>query len=189
MGYQTYTTEALVCGTWNKNTADKSYLLFTKVAGMLYADARSVREEKSKQRFALQDFSYIRVSLVRGKQNWRIGSVEALRNHYKVAATKEARGSVVDLYRFLRRFYNGEEPMPELFDYLLRRFSDLENTNNRELDELVTKLHILAILGYVNRSQIPESIQDGIRAQVEITEVVQKKINKLIEQATTSSQL
>lgn len=56
MAYETYTTEALVCGTFNRNTADRSYLLFTREAGMLYADARSVREERSRQRYALRTF-------------------------------------------------------------------------------------------------------------------------------------
>ena len=48
MSYQTYITEALIVGSFDSNTADKSYLLFTKSAGMLYASARSVREEDRK---------------------------------------------------------------------------------------------------------------------------------------------
>ena len=63
MSYQTYTTEALVCGTYDRNTADRSYRLFARELGMLFADARSVRLEKSRQRMALSDFSLVRVSL------------------------------------------------------------------------------------------------------------------------------
>ena len=72
MSYQTYITDAVVVGSYASNTADKSYLLFTKRAGMLYATARSVREERSKQRYALQDFSHITVTLVKGKGGWCI---------------------------------------------------------------------------------------------------------------------
>lgn len=82
MAYVTYTTDAIVCGTYDRNTADRSYRLFTRELGMLYADARSVRLEKSKQRQALQDFSLIKVSLVKGKAGWKIGSVSEVQNYY-----------------------------------------------------------------------------------------------------------
>ena len=80
MAYATYTTQALVCGTFDRNTADRSYRLFTREFGMVWADARSVRLEKSKQRSALTDFSVVRISLVRGKAGWKIGSVIAQQN-------------------------------------------------------------------------------------------------------------
>ena len=104
MSYQTYTTEALVCGSFLHNTADKVFLLFTREAGMLYATAKSVREERSKQRFALQDFSLINVSLIKGKQGWRVGSVEAEVNYFTKSEERLARGSVVLLFKTLRRF-------------------------------------------------------------------------------------
>ena len=125
MAYATYTTKALVCGTFNRNTADRSYLLFTREAGMLYADARSVREERSRQRYALQDFSLVRVSLVKGKQSWKVGSIEAQKNYYSLAVENETRGSVVSLFRLLRRFVNCEEAAPELFYYVTEAFYEL----------------------------------------------------------------
>lgn len=191
MSYQTYTTDALVCGTWAKNTADKSYLLFTQVAGMLYADARSVREEKSKQRYALQDFSLIRVSLVRGKQNWRIGSVQALSNPFLQSHSKASRGSVVRLLKFLRRFYNGEEPAPDLFEYIIERLNYLAaDVKNRQQIELVTELHILTLLGYVDSSRIPNVVKDGILdSDTVLSTASLQTISRLVEHATNSSQL
>ena len=38
---------------------------------MVLAAARSVREEKSRQRYALQEFALVRVSLIKGKSGWR----------------------------------------------------------------------------------------------------------------------
>jgi recombinational DNA repair protein (RecF pathway) len=119
MSYQTYHTEALVCGSYHNNTADKSFLLFTKRAGMLYASARSVREEKSKQRYALQDFSLITVTLIKGKTGWRIGSVETEGNVFGNALSRQSRGSVVRVLKLVRRFVAGEEPHPELYDELV----------------------------------------------------------------------
>ncbi|NCT02001.1 hypothetical protein GW766_01975 [Candidatus Parcubacteria bacterium] len=160
MAYETYTTEALVCGTFNRNTADRSFLLFTKEAGMLYADARSIREERSKQRYALQEFSLLRVSLIKGKRGWKIGSVEAMRNYYHDALDREARGSVVNLHRLLRRFMKGEECDVHLFEYVQ---SGLEvvavAVANRQFVEAVVAVTVLSFLGYVNKNQIPETLR------------------------------
>ncbi len=161
MSYATYTTDALVCGSWKRNTADGSYLLFTREAGMLYADARSVREERSKQRYALQDFSLVRVSLVKGKRGWKIGSVESKRNFFSEADTKEARGSVVALFKFLRRFLRGEEPAFELYDLVASSLPlFLEDAKNREWLERVIETRILLTLGYVDPKEVPPFIRE-----------------------------
>ena len=115
MSYIVYTTEAIVCGSFLSNTADKTFLLFTKTAGMLYASARSVREERSRQRYALQDFSVITVSLIKGKSGWRIGSVDGEQNLFAQATSREARGSIVRVLKLIRRYVQGEEAHPEFF--------------------------------------------------------------------------
>jgi recombinational DNA repair protein (RecF pathway) len=108
MSYKTYTTEAIVCGSRVNNTSDKSYLLFTRDAGMLWASAKSVREERSRQRYALQDFTLIKVSLVRGKSGWRIGSAEGEVNYFTAAQSQAARASVSGVIKLLRQFVRGE---------------------------------------------------------------------------------
>lgn len=160
MAYETYTTEALVCGTFDRNTADRSFLLFTREAGMLYADARSVREERSRQRYALQDFSLLRVSLVKGKRGWRVGSIEPIKNYYHDAVDKAARGSVVQLGRLLRRFLKGEEVHTRLFDYVREALEVLRtDPTKRPFVELVITVEILGFLGYVDANQVPEELR------------------------------
>jgi recombinational DNA repair protein (RecF pathway) len=151
MSYIVYTSEAIVCGSFLSNTADKTFLLFTKSAGMVYASARSVREERSRQRYALQDFSVIQVSLIRGKAGWRIGSVEGEQNIFGVAASREARGSVVRVLKLMRRYVQGEEPHPALYDeckdalvYLAR-----PDITRRVLAEEIITARILYQLGYM----------------------------------------
>lgn len=151
MAYQTYTTEAVVCGSYERHGADKQFRLFTKDAGMLYAMARSVREERSKQRYALQHFSYVQVSLVRGKSGWRIGSVEAERNLFSNAHSRAARTVVVGTVRLLNQFLQGEDPHPEVFEDTRRciEFALLES--EVEANKLLTlyELRLLERLGYV----------------------------------------
>ena len=151
MAYSTYTTEAIVCGSRDSNTSDRSYLLFTERAGMLWASARSVRTEKSKQRYALVDFSVIRVSLVRGKSAWRIGCVESLINPFMQSDSRQARAFVQLVVRSLRRFLHGEESAPAVFVdakaalQLATKEQDFEELGN------IYTLRLLEKLGYVNQ--------------------------------------
>lgn len=150
MSYKTYTTEAIVCGSSHTHTSDRSYLLFTKEAGMVWATARSVREERSKQRYALQDFSRIRVSLVKGKSGWRIGSVEAQGNPFMEAESREKRTLVNYIVRQLRRYVHGEVELPRVFDDadLLLTKDSLAQFEGERLQQLFS-LRLLAHLGYV----------------------------------------
>lgn len=151
MAYQTYITEALVCGSKTSNTSDKSFLLFTRDGGMLYAAARSVREERSKQRYALQDFSLVRVSLVRGKSGWRVGSVENEFNAFlRSGVARPARASLLRIVKLLRQFVHGEEAHPELFDDVRAAVRALAagTGDAANIGEIFT-LRLLHKLGYI----------------------------------------
>ena len=191
MAYATYTTDALVCGTFNKNTADRSYLLFTRDAGMLYADARSVREERSKQRFSLTDFSLIRVSLVKGKAGWKIGSVSVSQNFYNEAADKAARGSVVSLFRALRRFLSGEEPEKNLFAFVVEGLETLAGeVEYRAFLEQAIAVRVLAYLGYVDAAKLPAELSEDRPAELANQEPIhEKSLENLYTQAVEASHL
>lgn len=192
MSYVTYTTEALVCGSFEQNTADKSFLLFTRDNGMLFATAKSVREEFSKQRMALQDFSRIRVSLVKGKAGWRIGSVECTQNDFSEATNRETRGSVVLLYRLLRRFIKGEEASSELYDFVIESLETLTKPQkNRKLVDLYVETQLLLLLGYVAEESLPTLFTEHTIATIgEVeNEALTAQLEVLIGKATESSHL
>lgn len=151
MSYKTYTTEAIVCGSRANNTSDKSFLLFTRDSGMLWASAKSVREERSKQRFALQEFSLVRVSLVRGKSGWRIGSAESERNYFADSATKEARVVVTGVVKLLRQFLHGELNHPGVFEDAKNALSASASIAPSEATQIIDlfAFRLLYRLGYV----------------------------------------
>jgi recombinational DNA repair protein (RecF pathway) len=192
MAYVTYTTDALVCGTFDRNTADRSYRLFTRELGMLYADARSVRIEASKQRQALQDFSLIRVSLVKGKGGWKIGSVTETKNYYSTASNQAARGSVVKVIRLVRRFVAGEEMHVSLFDECVTalEFFSRQHTD-RKCYEHIFMQRVLAELGYIKLSDVPKDIAAVPLAELSSDVVCthDKAIALSIERAQNASQL
>lgn len=192
MGYVTYTTQAIVCGTYDRNTADRSYRLFTRELGMLYANARSVRKEESKQRQALADFSHIKVSLVKGKGGWKIGSVVEIKNYYGHAVDQAARGSVVKIIRLIRRFVTGEETQVDLFDEYIRALDFFaEERVERKCFEHVFVQRILAQLGYIKSSDVPEQFREIALASIATDEVCirDKAIAHSIERAQNASQL
>lgn len=140
-----------MCGSRDSYTSDRSYLLFTEAAGMLWASARSVRMEKSKQRYALVDFSLIRVSLVKGKGGWRIGSVEATSNPFMEANERRARAGIQKVVKLLRRFLTGEEPQFNIYHDAVMALSCLalaEQDDATDLEDQFT-LRTLYNLGYI----------------------------------------
>lgn len=157
MAYTTYTTTAIVCGSKASNTSDRSYLLFTREAGMVWATARSVREERSRQRYALQECSCINVSLVKGKAGWRIGSVEALGNSFVGSGSRSGRTGVVAVVKFLRRFVHGEVVLPEVVDdamAVMQRIAATEEAESMERLVTIFELRALYQLGYVARQEL-----------------------------------
>lgn len=160
MAYATYTTEAIVCGSKNSMTSDKSYLLFTRGAGMLWASARSVRMEKSKQRYALQEFSIIRVSLVKGRGGWRIGSVEAVSNPFMEALSRKARSGVHGVMKLLRRFVHGEHAHQELYADTVLALSCMSLADESDIVDLqdMFTLRLLHILGYVAPNKLYDEL-------------------------------
>jgi recombinational DNA repair protein (RecF pathway) len=192
MAYVTYTTEAIVCGTYDRNTADRSYRLFTRDLGMLYADARSVRKESSLQRMALQDFSRIKVSLIKGKGGWKIGSVIEIVNYYGSACDQSARGSVVKILRLLRRFLTGEETNVDLFDeYIAALEFFVTDCTDRKCYEHIFIQRILAKLGYIKSGDVPELFKNLSLRTLDKESVCEhdKAIAFSIERAQNASQL
>jgi recombinational DNA repair protein (RecF pathway) len=151
MSYQTYITDAVVLQSYDSNTADRTYRLFTRHAGLVIATAKSVREERSRQRYALQDFSYSTVSLIRGKAGWRIGSVESQRNFFLETSHRAIRKSILNMCRTIRQYVHGEEPHPELFATTLEGLVQMTDVSHaaREAWEACYTARILALLGYV----------------------------------------
>ncbi len=160
MAYQTYITEALVCGVFDNNTSDRTFLLFTKEAGMLYAHAKSVREEKSKQRDALQVASHIRVTLVRGKSGWKIAGTEPLQKFYARTKTREERALVRNVILLLRRVIQGEIAQSTIFNDIVSVFGH-DISIPPDMCERIVTLRTLYTLGYIAPAPIYDALVQG----------------------------
>lgn len=168
--YRVYTTQALVCGAFDSMTADRTVQFFTRDAGMLYAAVKSVREERSKQRYGLTEFSILTVSLIRGKAGWRITGVEPLTNVFTQLKTREQRAYVRNIVRFLKRMVRGEESVRALFDIVAEALVRAAHEENLERAEREFMHRACALLGYLPHKDV------GALTDVELTYDIEKAL-------------
>lgn len=165
-------TDCFVLKSSASGEANKQLDLFTKEFGFIRATAQGLRYLKSKLRYSLTDFSYTRVSLVRGKEYWRVTTASKIGDASFDIPSKDARESLFRIFALLRRLLQGEDAHPELFELVLSAFTYLKNLSEKDVDsqikasaiEELTVLRILSLLGYVK--DVPE-----LRSFVETNEL------------------
>lgn len=152
--YHLYHTRAFVLASTPSGEAHKFFTLFTEELGLVTASATSVREERSKLRYGLQDFSLSEVTLVRGRENWRLANAELIENLYAVFREEpETSAMFRRIFRLLRRLLPGEEKNMQLFSTLLQALHFLKESKGSAegaaLVEIVLVLRLLFLLGYL----------------------------------------
>ena len=149
-----YSTECIVLGGVDSGEGSKYISLFTKDIGLVRAVAKSVREEKSKLRYCLQDFSCTYATLVRGKEVWRItGAEERYNLHNELKGESEKIFTITQILNLLQRLVHGEEKNEYLFDTLSCGFEFIK-TEKMDRDALknfehLVVLRVLYSLGYI----------------------------------------
>jgi DNA repair protein RecO (recombination protein O) len=191
--YHIYHTEGLILGSRNYGEAGKCYYIFTRDLGMIYASASGVRKMSSKLRFVLQDFSYIKVDLVRGKDFWRVTSASKTNLLEDISKRPETLQVVHNLARLLRRLLQGEDANPELFADLIKGLAILEKTKEKsEIAniEVVLVLRSLSHLGYIGGEDLEELIKSPFEEEM-VFQAVKKRpeILKQINQALKETHL
>ena len=162
-----YHTEGLILGSKNSGEAGKYYSIFTRDLGMIYASASGVRKISSKLRFVLQDFSYVKIDLVEGRDFWRVTSASKTNLLEKIAKNKDTFEIFYNIGNLLKRLLAGVEPNQALFADLVSGLSLLEKKENQDdlrNIEVIIVLRILNNLGYIGGN---ETLQDLIKSPLE----------------------
>lgn len=186
-----YHTEGLILGSKNFGEAGKYYSIFTRELGMIYASASGVRKMSSKLRFVLQDFSYIKVDLVQGRDFWRVTSASKTNMLEQISKNKETFGVFSNIANLLKRLLAGVEPNESLFADLINGLSILEKVEKREdlsNIEVIIVLRILHNLGYIGGGEKLQSLVKSPFEQDLIFEVSKsrtellRQINKALKE-------
>lgn len=169
--------------------------IYTLEYGLVYAQAQGIRLNKSKLRFALQDLSYAKIDLVRGRDVWRVTSATPI-NSFAYARTDM--GSIALMLRvskLIERLCNGEEGNRDVFADIIQSFMVLDSESvaveTREALELHLVLRILNQLGYIGDNKDLVNYLDGGFESEKAKEVLfnKKSIVMAINQALRESQL
>jgi DNA repair protein RecO (recombination protein O) len=142
-------TDCFILKSTPSGEANKQLDIFTRNFGLIRATAQGVRYLKSKLRYSLTDFAAAHVSLVRGKEFWRITTASKLADGTTDLPSKEGREALYRIFALLRRLLQGEEAHPELFELVEKAFDALKQQKPAPAIEGLSVLRILYMLGYV----------------------------------------
>jgi recombinational DNA repair protein (RecF pathway) len=168
-----YHTEGIILGSRNSGEAGRYYHIFTRDLGMITASAQGVRKVSSKLRFVLQDFAYLKIDLVQGKNIFRITNASKTNLLEQITKKSETFEVFANIAHLLKRLLAGVEPNEALFVDLLLGLSILEKTGEKKLTsfhnnskiskdlrniEAVIVLRILNNLGYIGENEISQNL-------------------------------
>lgn len=179
-----YHTEGIILGSRNYGEAGKCYYIFTRDLGLVFASAQGVRKMSSKLRFVLQDYAYVKIDFVRGKDFWRITSASKTNELERLVEKKEAFLIFVNIAKLLKRLLAGEDPNQDLFGDVLHGLYILEkSTTTEELQniEIILVLRILNNLGYVGGNKNLENFVKSPLEKELVFEISKNKKNVLSE--------
>jgi DNA repair protein RecO (recombination protein O) len=193
MSHKIYHTEGFVIAGSNYGEANRYLSIFTRDFGLVYASAQSLRKATSKLRFSLQDFSYSKIDLVRGKEIWRVTNAKKISGYEKFNKNLESIKMLANIFRLIKRLCHGEEENPELFLYLQEIYSFLEKEELSVEDiknfECISVLKILHCLGYIGDAKnlsifVSNNISHSMLGQAKtVRRVLIEEINKSLRES------
>lgn len=168
-----HTTEAFILQAYPQGESNKVYKLLTRELGLLYAHGQSVRELKSRNRYALQTGEMSEITLVRGRETWRITGAQTGSEKTIPLAQQIYKKRILHL---IGRMVPIEDTSEQLFDVLKSGNSAFHAFGEQyaSLIEVVTVLRLLDILGYVARPLSDPLIEDFLGTTAFSMELVEQ---------------
>ncbi len=144
MAIEKYTTKCIILDAYDQGEHDKAYKVFTREFGLLICQAKSVRKLESKLRSHMLPRSVSLITLVQGKEVWRL-----------VGAEKEMVESpyIHEVTTLLKRFVRGEGAHKSLYDRVIA-FLDTEEQYDEQTVRLLLYYILLVELGYADAKAI-----------------------------------
>jgi hypothetical protein len=118
MSYRIYTSDAFILSAKQSRDADLSLLAFTELFGLLHANAKSARHMKSKLRYSLQSMTFGSISMVKGRELWRVTSAKKMISLYDKRIPAESRMLLARMLLHVERFCPREQPEPVIFELI-----------------------------------------------------------------------
>ncbi len=193
--HQIYHTEAFILKSSNVREADKVMYLYTRELGLVRATAQGIRKIGSKLRFALQDFTYAKVDLVRGRASWRVTSAQPVDSLVYIKKNQASYTIMHNTSRLLLSLVQGEEAHEKIFNDLKQALFFLNHIHvsrgERRATELSLVLRILHHLGYISGKDdmTPITMHEYVEETLQYAQEKELAIVSEINRALKASQL
>jgi len=169
MGYRIYSTEGLILASTNFGEANKLVKIFTLKFGLINILAQGLRAGKSKLRSLVEPISLSEISLIRGREFWRLVGAEEIDDFKKLKNDNDKKKPAGRIFNLLIRLISGEEKNEELYLVVKEGLLFLQTIEGDKKEELLLTweslmvLRILKHLGYkiTNEKLDPFLITDG----------------------------
>lgn len=195
MTYQIYKTEGIILSSRGIGEAGKIYSIYTRDFGRVDILAQGVRYLKSKLRYGLNTFNYIRMAFIRTRESFRLIDVQDLVGCDNICKDLEKLVVFSKITKLTERMIKGEEVDPLIWQELKNSFSFLQNRDldRKDLDafEFLVSLRILNHLGYIAEKKEFLFLFDKLLAEPMLKKASKIKplINLAIENALRESHL
>lgn len=195
MAYRHYETEGLIINYRNLGEANRLYQILTNEFGLINVLAQGVRLDKSKLRSHLQNFSFVGLVLVRGREFWRVVGVNDL--GFSRDLPVGALPFLKKVSLVLIRLIHGEDHRSLLYQDLKRMFSLILEKKHLSPDdstnaEIFILIRILSKLGYFPQLAKSETVflkDDFSWEEIEGVKSSKRELVRQINQALESTQL
>lgn len=181
MAIEKYTTECIVIESYDNGEHDRAYKLFTKDFGLVMAHAKSIRKLESKLRSHILPRSMSLVTLVQGREVWRLVGAEG----------KESNKEYIhEITSLIKRFIRGEGAHKALYNRVTL-FAESAAGYDQSLSRILLYYIFLVELGYADAKVIgAKNIQeyakwsvDDLHTHLILTQVdVRKHIHEVLKE-------
>ncbi len=178
MSHHIYNTKAFVLGSRAQKERDKTFTLLTEDLGLVFATAQGIRRESSKLGGVLLDYALVHISLVKGKNAWRITTASLIEDSAALLRTKRLYlKSLAQVFVLIERLIKGEEKHKELFEEVERGVAFF--LQHKDVDcngwEVLMVLRILFHLGYISTEDVSSTLLTSIMSEALVQEALLNK--------------
>lgn len=162
--HEMYHTQAVVLSGTDIRDSDKLLTLLTEELGVVRAVAKGVRKETSKLRYMLTDLSAVHVSLVRGREMWRVTGAEAPHGYPSLHTVHMQ--VLARLSALVQRLVAGEEQNTMLYRVVIVCRETLARAPDQDTCaciEILGVARILHALGYMPDSATYRAVLRDVR--------------------------
>ncbi len=150
MSYHIYTTDGIILKRTPFGEANILLHVLTQDLGLIMASARSARLSVSKLRPALQEYEYVSISCIKGRNGWKITNV-AYKGSFYFGYPEHSHRVLAQVSSVLLKMIQGESPQKDIFHTVKSGFDYLLTVPEESIQsfEILSVLRILYLLGYV----------------------------------------